>query len=264
MIWHKINARFAPHFFGRDSYIPPIAPRYAPGLSPRSHRRGASSDPISLGRHADNGQIGDKILYGGDQHVLVFGPNGKGKGTRVLMPNLLQSSGSSIVVVDPKGELAAVTAAYRRKLGRVVILNPFGVLADRPGYEHLKSDGFNPLAAMSSTSPSFNADAARLADALVRVEGSDPHWTQSARALIAALIMFVVLERENPEIGAEFRPPPMMARRGDTWIPLLGEGEGRAPLGTMARVRELLCLPIDEPNKANGYRGSGLPGDRRV
>ncbi len=27
----------------------------------------------------------------------------------------------------------------------------------------------------------------------------------------------------------------------------------------MARVRELLCLPIDEPNQDNGYKGSGLP-----
>ena len=75
-----------------------------------------------------------------------FGPNGKGKSTGIVIPHLLQSSGSSIVVVDPKGELAAVTAEYRRTLGRVVILNPFALLANRRGYEDLKGCGFNPLA----------------------------------------------------------------------------------------------------------------------
>src|SRR5271166_598418 len=85
-------------------------------------------DAIGLGRYAsmDGRSIGDKMRYGGDQHVLVFGPNGKGKTTRLFIPNLLQSQGSSIVVVDPKGELAAVTAKHRRTLGPVVILNPFG------------------------------------------------------------------------------------------------------------------------------------------
>ena len=206
-------------------------------------------DAISLGRYATlEGKVLKKMRYEGDQHILVFGPNGKGKGTRVLMPNLLQSSGSSIVVVDPKGELAAVTAEHRRKLGRVVILNPFGVLAQRPGYSDLKSDGFNPLARLDPTAESFNVEAARLADAMVTIEGTDPHWTQSARSLIAALIMFAAIEKRQPAFGEEFRPAP----------PLTGR-DTRAPLGTVARIRELLCLPSDGKHKGNEFMGAGLP-----
>ena len=70
---------------------------------------------------------------------MLFGPNGTGKGTRFLIPNLLSIKDRSIVVIDPKGELAAVTADYRRTVGDVVMLDPFNVLG-------LGSAGFNPLA----------------------------------------------------------------------------------------------------------------------
>ncbi len=189
-------------------------------------------DAITLGRLVDPDHgVAERIRYGGDQHILVFGPNGKGKGTRILMPNLLQMAGNkSVVVVDPKGELAAVTAPYRRTLGKVVIINPFGVLVDIPGYRDLKSCGFNPLARLDPNSKSFNKEAAQLADALVTIEPKQPHWTQSARALIAAIIMFTAIE----------------ARQA-----------AKSP--TMARVRELLCLASSNGDARHGFPPIGIP-----
>jgi hypothetical protein len=35
-------------------------------------------------------QFGERQPYSGERNLLVFGPNGSGKGTRFLMPNLLQ------------------------------------------------------------------------------------------------------------------------------------------------------------------------------
>jgi type IV secretion system protein VirD4 len=105
-----------------------------------------SPEAIELGRlvHPRNG-ISNKIRYDEDRHVLIFGANGSGKGTRILLPNLLDMRGArSLVVVDPKGELAAVSAPFRRSVGRVVMLNPFGVLTDRQGFEDMESVGFNP------------------------------------------------------------------------------------------------------------------------
>jgi type IV secretion system protein VirD4 len=183
-------------------------------------------EAVTLGRSLETSQ---KLRYGGDQHILVFGPNGKGKSTGIVIPHLLQSSGSSVVVVDPKGELAAVTAEYRRTLGRVVILNPFGVFADRDGYEDMKGGGFNPLAQLNPALDSFNSEAAQLAEALITIEGKDPHWSQSARSLIAALIMFEVLE----------------ARK---WR--------RVP--SLASVRKMLCDPVSPQDLDNGLEGSGL------
>ena len=98
------------------------------------------SEGISLGRHYNDSteSAGGKITYEGERRVLLFGPNGTGKGTRSLIPNLLSINDRSLVVIDPKGEPAAVTAGHRRTIGDVVMLNPFDVLG-------LGSSGFNPL-----------------------------------------------------------------------------------------------------------------------
>jgi type IV secretion system protein VirD4 len=189
-------------------------------------------DAVTIGRKVEKPYgITNRIRYGGDKHLLVFGPNGKGKGTRILMPNLLQMAGNkSVVVVDPKGELAAVTAPHRRTLGRVVIINPFGVLTDFDGYEDLTSCGFNPLATLDPAAPDFNTRAAMLADALVTVEGKDPHWSNSARALIAALLMYVTIEARE-----------------------------RGTVPQIARFRELLCEASDSAHAGNNFEGVGLP-----
>jgi type IV secretion system protein VirD4 len=188
------------------------------------------------------------MRYGGPRHVVVFGPNGTGKGMRILVPNLLQCLDRSIFVLDPKGELAAMTAPFRRTLGRVVVINPFGVLTDIRGYEDLQSTGYNPLAVLDPRAPSFNADASLLADALVTVGGKDPHWDESARALLAAIIMFVVME-------ARGILPAGMSAKVDP-VSFFG-GLPKTP--TMARVRELLCLASDSPAKHNNYEGAGIP-----
>ena len=148
------------------------------------------SEGIVLGRHYDDATqcAGGKIPYQGERHLLLFGPNGTGKGTRFLIPNLLTIKDRSIVVIDPKGELAAVTADYRRTVSDVVMLNPFGVLG-------LGSEGFNPLAALDPESPYFYDDAAALGEALIKVESKDPHWSESAQGLIVALIMWEKLQR---------------------------------------------------------------------
>jgi type IV secretion system protein VirD4 len=150
------------------------------------------SDGIGLGRHYDDAtqRVGKKIPYQGERHLILFGPNGTGKGTRFLIPNLLTITDRSIVVIDPKGELAAVTADYRRTVSDVVMLNPFNVLG-------LGSAGYNPLAALDPGSPYFYDDAAALGEALIKVESKDPHWTESAQGLIVALIMWEKLLRGN-------------------------------------------------------------------
>ena len=142
---------------------------------------------IYLGQVHENGRSAGDARYDGGKHLITIGPNGSGKGTGVIVPNLSHLR-RSILLIDPKGEAAAITARQRARLGRVVVLNPFNVLADERPY--LQSHGFNPLAALDRKSPHFPDDAAGIAEALIRVEGNEPHWSASAQDLVAALVMW--------------------------------------------------------------------------
>lgn len=125
-------------------------------------------------------EVGQQIRYVGDRHIMTIGPNGSGKSRRVLLPNIAILKDWSVVVVDPKGTLAQMTAADRPG---AVILNPFDTFG-------LASHGHNPVAALDPASDDFPDDALGLAEAMIRVEGREPHWASSAQDLVAALIMF--------------------------------------------------------------------------
>jgi type IV secretion system protein VirD4 len=185
---------------------------------PPPPRMPANGSDIYLGRYSVNGQVGAALPYRGERHLLLFGPNGSGKGTRLLVPNLLSLRDRSIVVIDPKGELAAITADYRRTLGEVVILNPFGVLG-------IASAGFNPLAALDPDSPLFMDDATGIGEALIKIEEKDPHWSESAQGLVVAFLM---------------------------WEVQLAKREGRAP--SLENVRGLITEANEYETGADGKR----------
>ncbi len=174
-----------------------------------------NDEGITLGRYYDEAtqRVGDKIVYGGERHILFFGPNGTGKGTRFLISNLLSIKNRSIIVLDPKAELASVTADYRRTLGDVVMLNPFNVLG-------LGSAGFNPLAALDPASANFYDDVAALGEALISIEGVDPHWSQSAQGLLVALLMW---EKIKNGAAANLENVRAMLTEADKWERYTGD-----------------------------------------
>lgn len=82
---------------------------------------------------------GQPLFHRGKAHLLTVAPARQGKGINVVIPNLLHYAGS-VIVTDPKGELAAVTAKHRKeRLGqKVVVFNPWGL-------HGLPQDKINPL-----------------------------------------------------------------------------------------------------------------------
>lgn len=132
---------------------------------------------------------GHAVGIGDDRHALLCAGSRAGKGRSCLIPTLLEYAGS-VLTLDPKGELANVTARRRAEMGqRVCILDPFGVTA--PRLEAFQA-GFNPLALLQSDSPSLVVDAGLVADALViGSPNADPHWDESARNLIEGVILHV-------------------------------------------------------------------------
>ena len=205
---------------------------------------------IALGRHYDEAteRAGRKIVYAGERHVLLFGPNGTGKGTRFLIPNLLSIKNKSIIVIDPKGELASVTADYRRTIGDVVMLNPFNVLG-------LGSAGFNPLAALDPTSANFYDDAAALGEALIKIEGKDPHWSESAQGLLVALLMWEKIKNGD---AANLENVRTMLTEADTWERYTGDDgkvRERQKGGLRVTAADMIATGDDNPG---GYEIASL------
>ncbi len=157
---------------------------------------------------------GPRIRYADDRHMITIAPTRSGKGTSAIIPTLIEHMASA-VVIDPKGQNAAITARGRRDNGghAVYLLNPFKLheaafLA--AGFE-TACHPFNPLAAIDPADDGFVADVSSLCEALIVTEGNDPHWSNSARDLVSAILMYLI------------------ATPGET--------------ATLGRMRELLTLP---------------------
>jgi type IV secretion system protein VirD4 len=161
-----------------DKMGPPPGPPPAAAPPP-----GNGPTPIKFGYyHHENGQLGAPNNFEGERHCLVFGLNGAGKSTRLLIELMMTTARRSLFVFDTKGELAFQTAPERRKYSTVKIINPCGVLG-------MPSDGFNPLAQLEE-GPLLYSKAADISDALIEIEaGTGQHWSESAQGLLTALLM---------------------------------------------------------------------------
>lgn len=141
--------------------------------------------------------------YKGDRHIITLGPNGSGKTMRLLLPNLHYLTHWSVLVVDPKGDLAVQSHLHRRAAGNeIVTLDPFGVIASRypqlvDTYPDLRGRPLNPIEALDPASEDFPDDAKKIGEALIKVDSKEPHWSQSAQALVAGLAMGLRVRYED-------------------------------------------------------------------
>ena len=150
-------------------------------------------DPDKPGSKILMGALGDKLIGIEDnRHVLTVAGSRAGKSV-TLVGNLLFYRGS-VLALDPKAELATITAARREALGqKVYILDPFNYAPER--LAHLRAS-YNPLSVLDIESPTIIEDASLIADALVvqGTGGKDPHWDESAKNFIEGIILHVATD----------------------------------------------------------------------
>lgn len=118
---------------------------------------------VVLGRTRWRGRV---LRDNSPTHVLIVGPTRSGKGEGVVVPTLLGGWRADVLVYDPKGELAAMTAAYRATFSTVLRCDPTS----------LTTHGCNLLASVQVNSPTEHRDSARLMARL-----TDPDGTAAAR-----------------------------------------------------------------------------------
>ena len=136
------------------------------------------------------GEIGPVMYSVPGRHTLVCAPTRAGKTAGILIPTLLNYQ-HSVLTIDPKGELAAVTAACRRAIGqRVIVLNPWNLHSQ--ALSPFGPHSFNPLDIIDVKDPNAVSNA-MLLSGLLLVPGSDQDdfWNQSAAGLITGLILYV-------------------------------------------------------------------------
>jgi type IV secretion system protein VirD4 len=142
---------------------------------------------IILGKFAESflGHLDDRPM------ITIAGARA-GKTSTVLEPNLYLYPGS-MLVLDPKGELAR-TAPLRRALGhQVYALDPFGA-SDEPGA------CFNALGEIDLDSWTALDDVKAITHALIVDSGDarSQHWNDSARALLLGITL-LTLTLPEPE-----------------------------------------------------------------
>lgn len=129
-----------------------------------------------------------------NRHIITFAGSRAGKGTCAIVPNLLRYGGSAIVL-DPKGENARLTAHVRRLhtdlQASVKVLDPFN--ASGLAKDERFAGSYNPLSHLNPARDTCVDDARGMAESIILEQGSgDSHWTDTARNLMAGLILAAV------------------------------------------------------------------------
>ncbi len=109
-----------------------------------------------------------KGLSSGEDHLFLCALPRSGKGRDLFIQAALQYTDGSMIIIDPKGQLAAVTVRQRKKFERLFVLNPFDLLPAILGPPaRCKS-----MDALDPESESFESDCDVLADGIICVLGS--------------------------------------------------------------------------------------------
>jgi type IV secretion system protein VirD4 len=142
---------------------------------------------------------GERLGYMDDKPMATIASARSGKSSTVIIPTLLTYPGSALVL-DPKGELAAETAEFRRRELKqdVHVLDPFGCTG-------LKGSSFNVLEELDPASPHLIDDVDKVSQSLVLREGKDAeadHWTGSGQFLLRGKVLYtLVLPPQDRHLG---------------------------------------------------------------
>jgi type IV secretion system protein VirD4 len=151
----------------------------------------------------------------GNAPTLILGPPGSAKTVGLVCTELLDEPGlRSYVVFDPKGEICAITSAYRRRVSDVKIINPYGLLVnERPD---MASDRWNPIGDLEPAELGFGDESQAKAEAIIKSDSnqSQRHFPDSARSGATAVIM-----REVTQARAQGLAPSLANVRAILTLP---------------------------------------------
>jgi len=206
------------------------------------------------------GRLDGRPIWNPGTHTTTIASTGCGKGVGVVIPTLLTHPGS-MVVVDVKGELAAVCGRARRELGNdVVVLNPFREKLARELGVDLGDTRYNPLSLLKP-GPEVKDEAELVASWLIPgqpgMTDSEKYWTDLGQTILAGVMLHLVsLAGEEPITLPQLRRTLMVP--ADELIDLLTEMAVNAAFGGLvAEYGGRLCAMLkNSPKEFSGGNGS--------
>lgn len=152
---------------------------------------------VVQGQRLDDGRVtrhvvgGVPIGLGDDRHHVLIAGSRAGKGRSMLGPCLLSlPATTSVLCIDPKGDLARISARYRSTFQKVGILDPFEVSGSGVAQHRVV---FNPLATLDPANRrTFVPNAKLISDSII-VSGDfkDKHWDTCSHQALSMLILHV-------------------------------------------------------------------------
>ena len=135
-----------------------------------------------------------------DRHMVTISQTGGGKSTSALIPNICihgSRKGGSLLCIDPKGELATITAARRgsggggvKGMGQAVfVLDPFHIVK---GWNSASYNPFDEMAHIAESDVDRPVSyAGKIADALIKKQGErEVYWDNAAHTFLRGLILY--------------------------------------------------------------------------
>jgi type IV secretion system protein VirD4 len=187
------------------------------------------------------GRVGHRyLMLDGQQGVALAAPPRAGKGTGVVIPNLLNWPGS-VICVDIKKENWTLTAGFRAASAQSCYLfDPFS--------EDGKTARWNPFHYVSEEPAKRVNDLQRIAEMLYPDPSSgDPFWAASARSVFLGIALYLFETPSLPKTIGEVLRQGMASEGegfGHHWKRVMeGRNSGRYPL--TPQCTRALCDLID-------------------
>ena len=183
------------------------------GLLPQRFGTGREANPKDVqemglydGKHLLLGIFGGKKMRLPDtRSVFCIGCPGSGKTTGVIIPSILDDTQSTLIIHDPKGEIAKLTSGYRATLGPVFKMNWMGKDTPEKG---IRWPSWNPIG--GGNLPSLGGGREGYIDNLISFlipdgpSGTDPYWVKTGRGCLTGLTGYLCGKVEQAQANDYF------------------------------------------------------------
>lgn len=150
--------------------------------------RADTSESVVVGGYRHKGVL-KFLMHSGAEHILTYAPTRSGKGIGLVVPTLLTWT-KSCFITDLKGELWALTAGWRKKYAKNLVIK-FEPASDN-------SARWNPLDEIRIGTEYETGDVQNLALLVVNPLGKElDHWGKTAYSLLVGVILHLLYKKYN-------------------------------------------------------------------